>query len=197
MLGPVLIRFGTEEQRTRYLPKILSGEHVWCQGYSEPNAGSDLAALRTEAVLDGDEFVVNGQKTWTTLAQDATHMFMLVRTDKTVKKQAGISFLLVDLATPGITVRPIRNIAGDEEFCEVFFDNVRVPRGEPRRRAESGLGHREGAARLRAHLRGQPQAFAIHAEAAHDACHGAWPLRRPGLRRPLRRAAAGRRRSQR
>jgi alkylation response protein AidB-like acyl-CoA dehydrogenase len=129
MLGPVLIRFGTKEQQERYLPKILSGEHVWGQGYSEPNAGSDLAALRCEAVLDGDEFVVNGQKTWTTLGQDANHMFMLVRTDKTVKKQAGISFLLVDLATPGITVRPIRNIAGDEEFCEVFFDNVRVPRG--------------------------------------------------------------------
>jgi alkylation response protein AidB-like acyl-CoA dehydrogenase len=128
MLGPVLIRFGTKAQQERYLPKILSGEHVWAQGYSEPNAGSDLAALRCEAVLDGDEFVVNGQKTWTTLGQDANHMFMLVRTDKTVKKQAGISFLLVDLATPGITVRPIRNIAGDEEFCEVFFDNVRVPR---------------------------------------------------------------------
>jgi alkylation response protein AidB-like acyl-CoA dehydrogenase len=129
MLGPVLIRFGTREQQDRYLPKILSGEHVWGQGYSEPNAGSDLAALRCEAVLDGDEFVVNGQKTWTTLGQDANHMFMLVRTDKSVRKQAGISFLLVDLATPGITVRPIRNIAGDEEFCEVFFDNVRVPRG--------------------------------------------------------------------
>jgi alkylation response protein AidB-like acyl-CoA dehydrogenase len=128
MLGPVLIRFGTSAQQERYLPKILSGEHVWAQGYSEPNAGSDLAALRCEAVLDGEAFVVNGQKTWTTLGQDANHMFMLVRTDKTVKKQAGISFLLVDLATPGVTVRPIRNIAGDEEFCEVFFDNVRVPR---------------------------------------------------------------------
>jgi alkylation response protein AidB-like acyl-CoA dehydrogenase len=128
MLGPLLIRFGTKAQQERYLPKILSGEHVWCQGYSEPNAGSDLASLRTEAVLDGDDFVVNGQKTWTTLAQDATHIFMLVRTDKTVKKQEGISFLLADLASPGITVRPIENIAGDEEFCEVFFDQVRVPR---------------------------------------------------------------------
>jgi alkylation response protein AidB-like acyl-CoA dehydrogenase len=127
-LGPVLLRFGTPEQQREYLPKILSGEHIWCQGYSEPNAGSDLASLRTEAVLDGDEFVVNGQKIWTTLAQDATHIFALVRTDKSVKKQAGISFLLVDLSSPGVTVRPIRNIAGDEEFCEVFFDNVRVPR---------------------------------------------------------------------
>jgi len=128
MVGPILMRFGTDAQRARFLPKILSGEHVWTQGYSEPNAGSDLAAVRTEAVLDGDEFIVNGQKTWTTWGADGTHMFMLVRTDKTVKKQAGISFLLVDLKTPGITVRPIRNIADEQEFCEVFFDNVRVPR---------------------------------------------------------------------
>jgi alkylation response protein AidB-like acyl-CoA dehydrogenase len=128
MIGPILMRFGTEEQRRRFLPKVLAGEHVWTQGYSEPNAGSDLAAVRTEAVLDGDHFIVNGQKTWTTWGADGTHMFMLVRTDKTVKKQAGISFLLVDLKTPGITVRPIRNIAAEREFCEVFFDNVRVPR---------------------------------------------------------------------
>ncbi|KRC11160.1 acyl-CoA dehydrogenase [Hydrogenophaga sp. Root209] len=128
MIGPILMRFGTEEQRQRFLPKVLSGEHVWTQGYSEPNAGSDLAAVRTEAVSEGDHFVVNGQKTWTTWGSDGTHMFMLVRTDKTVKKQAGISFLLVDLKTPGITVRPIRNIAAEHEFCEVFFDNVRVPR---------------------------------------------------------------------
>ncbi|MEM5437810.1 acyl-CoA dehydrogenase [Paraburkholderia diazotrophica] len=128
MLGPILFRFGTDEQRNRFLPKILSGEHVWAQGYSEPNAGSDLAALRTQATLDGDHFVVNGQKTWSTLAQDATHMFMLARTDNSGKKQHGISFLLVDLKTPGVTVRPIRTVAGDEEFCEVFFDDVRVPR---------------------------------------------------------------------
>lgn len=127
-IGPVLIRHGNDAQRQRFLPPILTGEHVWCQGYSEPNAGSDLASLRTEAVLDGDVFVVNGQKIWTTLAQDANHIFLLVRTDKTVKKQAGISFLLVDMGTPGITVRPIRNIGGEEEFCEVFFDNVRVPK---------------------------------------------------------------------
>ncbi|AHG62440.1 acyl-CoA dehydrogenase [Advenella mimigardefordensis] len=128
MLGPILIRYGTPEQQQKYLPAILSGEHVWAQGYSEPNAGSDLASLRCEAVVDGDDFVVNGQKTWSTLAQDATHMFMLVRTDKEVKKQAGISFLMADLRTPGITVRPIRTIAGDEEYCEIFFDNVRVPK---------------------------------------------------------------------
>lgn len=128
MLGPILIRYGTEAQRARFLPGILSGEAVWAQGYSEPNAGSDLASLRCEAVIDGDELVVTGQKTWSTLAQDATHMFMLVRTDKTVKKQVGISFLLVDLASPGVSRRPIRTLSGHEEFCEVFFDQVRVPR---------------------------------------------------------------------
>jgi hypothetical protein len=128
MLGPLLMRWGTEEQKRKYLPLILSGESIWAQGYSEPNAGSDLAALRTEAVPDGDAFVVNGQKIWSTLAQDATHMFVLARTDKTVPKQKGLSFFLLDLATPGIRVRPIRNIEGHEEFCEVFFDDVRVPR---------------------------------------------------------------------
>ena len=127
MIGPLLIAHGSPDQRAHYLPKILAGENVWCQGYSEPNSGSDLASLQCEAALSGDKFVVNGQKTWTTLAQDATHIFLLVRTDKTVKQQAGISFLLLDITSPGITVRPIRNLAGDEEFCEVFFDDVRVP----------------------------------------------------------------------
>ena len=127
MVGPLLIRHGSDLQRKDYLPKILAGDYIWCQGYSEPNAGSDLASLRTAATADGDSFVLNGQKTWTTLAQDATHMFVLARTDSSAKKQAGISFLLIEMTTPGITVRPIRNIAGDEEFCEVFLDNVRVP----------------------------------------------------------------------
>ena len=130
MVGPLLIQHGSDEQRAHYLPRILSCEDIWCQGYSEPNSGSDLASLRTEAVEDGDDFIVNGQKTWTTLAQDATHIFLLVRTDKAAKKQEGISFLLADMKTPGITVRPIRNIAGNEDFCEVFFDNVRVPRSQ-------------------------------------------------------------------
>ena len=127
MVGPLLIKHGTEAQRARYLPKILAGEEVWCQGYSEPNAGSDLASLKTEALLTGDEFVINGQKTWTTLAQDATHMFCLARTSKEGKPQSGISFFLIDLDQPGVTIRPIKNLAGDEEFCEVFLDNVRVP----------------------------------------------------------------------
>lgn len=127
MVGPLLIQHGTPEQQQRFLPRILAGDHVWCQGYSEPNAGSDLASLRTEAVREGDHFIVNGQKIWTTLAQDATHIFVLVRTDRESKKQDGISFLLCDLATPGVTVRPIRTLSGEEEFCEVFFDDVRVP----------------------------------------------------------------------
>jgi alkylation response protein AidB-like acyl-CoA dehydrogenase len=128
MLGPLVINYGTEAQKQQFLPKILSGEHIWCQGYSEPGAGSDLAALRTEAVLDGDHYVVNGQKIWTTLATDANWIFLLVRTDKEAKKQQGISFLLVDMNTPGITVRPIINLELHDEFCEVFFDNVRVPK---------------------------------------------------------------------
>jgi alkylation response protein AidB-like acyl-CoA dehydrogenase len=130
MVGPLLIQHGSDAQRVQYLPRILSCENIWCQGYSEPNSGSDLASLRTEAVEDGDDFIVNGQKTWTTLAQDATHIFLLVRTDKNAKKQEGISFLLADMKTPGITVRPIRNIAGHEDFCEVFLENVRVPRSQ-------------------------------------------------------------------
>ena len=137
MIGPLLIQRGSPAQQEKFLPKIIAGQHVWCQGYSEPGAGSDLASLRTEAVRDGDVFVVNGQKIWTTLAQDATHMFALVRTDKDAKKQSGISFLLIDLSAPGITIRPIKDIVGYEEFCEVFFDNVRVP-------AENLLGGEEG-----------------------------------------------------
>jgi alkylation response protein AidB-like acyl-CoA dehydrogenase len=129
MLGPLVIRHGTDEQKQFFLPKILTGEHIWCQGYSEPNAGSDLAALRTEAVLDGDEWVVNGQKIWTSLAMDANWIFCLVRTDKTAKKQEGISFLLIPMDTPGITIRPIRNLDMHDEFCETFFDDVRVPKG--------------------------------------------------------------------
>ena len=128
MVGPLLIHYGSEEQRARFLPKILAGEHIWCQGYSEPGAGSDLAGLRTTAVADGDDWVVNGQKIWTTLANDANWIFLLVRTDATAKKQEGISFLLVPMDSPGITVRPIINLELHDEFCEVFFDNVRVPR---------------------------------------------------------------------
>jgi alkylation response protein AidB-like acyl-CoA dehydrogenase len=127
-VGPLIMRFGTEEQKKHYLPRTRSGEYIWCQGYSEPNAGSDLASLQTAAVPEGEHFVVNGQKIWTTLADDATHIYLLARTDKTAKKQEGISFFLVDIKTAGIALRPIRNLAGHDEFCQVFFDNVRVPR---------------------------------------------------------------------
>jgi len=127
MVGPVLIKWGTDDQRQRYLPKILSCEHIWCQGYSEPGAGSDLASLQTRAVRDGGEFVINGQKIWTTMAHDANHIFVPTRTDMAAKKQEGISFLLVDMDQPGITVRPIPDISGHSEFCEVFFDDVRTP----------------------------------------------------------------------
>lgn len=127
MLGPLLLKHGTEAQKATFLPKILSGEHVWAQGYSEPGAGSDLAALRCEAVLDGDHWVINGQKTWCTLGMDANWIFILARTDKTVKKQAGISFLLVPMDAPGVTIRNIENLEREAEFCEVFFDDVRVP----------------------------------------------------------------------
>jgi alkylation response protein AidB-like acyl-CoA dehydrogenase len=126
MLGPLLIRYGSEAQRERFLPAILKGEHIWAQGYSEPNAGSDLASLKTRATRDGDDYIVNGQKTWTTLGMDANWIFMLVRTSSEGRKQSGISFLLVPMDSPGVTLRPIRNLDLHDEFCEVFFDNVRV-----------------------------------------------------------------------
>jgi len=127
-LGPMIIRYGSDEQRAKLLPKMRTYEQRWCQGYSEPNAGSDLASVATEAVPDGDEFVINGRKIWTSGAQDVHSIYMLVRTDRTVKKQLGISFLLVNLDSPGVSVRGIKNIAGSTEFCEVTFDNVRTPK---------------------------------------------------------------------
>ena len=127
MLGPVLIEFGTPEQKAHYLPRILASEDWWCQGFSEPGAGSDLASLTTRAVRDGDHYIVNGQKTWTTLAQYADWIFCLVRTSNEGKKQQGISFLLIDMKTPGVTVRPIRTLDGGQEINDVFLENVKVP----------------------------------------------------------------------
>ena len=127
MVAPVIMAFATEEQKARYLPRILNCDDWWCQGYSEPGAGSDLASLKTTAVRDGDDYLVNGQKTWTTLGQHADMIFCLVRTDTSVRKQEGISFLLIDMKTPGVTVRPIIMLDEDHEINEVFFDNVRVP----------------------------------------------------------------------
>lgn len=135
LLGPALLEFGTEEQKQRYVAKILSAEEIWCQGYSEPGAGSDLASLATRAERVGDEYLVNGSKIWTTYATQADWIFCLVRTDPDVKKQAGIGFLLIDMKSAGIEVAPIVNITTDVDFCQVFFEDVRVPAanlvGEP------------------------------------------------------------------
>ena len=127
MVGPVIIRFGSAAQQKRFLPRILSGEDWWAQGYSEPGAGSDLASLKTRAERKDDHYVVNGQKTWITLAQHANWIFCLVRTDPVVKKQAGISFLLIDMKSPGVRVRPITLLDGSQEVNEVWFEDVKVP----------------------------------------------------------------------
>ncbi len=128
MVGPAIKGHGSEAQKAFYLPRILSGEDVWCQGYSEPGSGSDLASLQCRAVPAGDDYIVNGSKTWTTNAHHASHMFCLVRTDTTGKPQAGITFLLLEMDSPGIRVAPIHILGGDHEFNQVFFDDVRVPR---------------------------------------------------------------------
>jgi alkylation response protein AidB-like acyl-CoA dehydrogenase len=154
LLGPALIHHGTEEQRRRYLPPMLSGDEVWCQGFSEPGAGSDLASLKTAARVDGDEFVVNGQKVWTTFGPWADWIFVLARTDSK-DRYGGISFLLMELDTPGVTVRPLRQITGESEFGEVFFEEARVPRanivgkiGEGWKIAMTVLAYERGAMAL-------------------------------------------------
>ena len=127
MLAPVLLKYGSEAQKAHWLPRIKDGSDWWCQGYSEPGAGSDLAALKTRAIREGDDYVVNGQKTWTTLAQHANMMFALVRTGQSERRQEGISFLLIDMTSPGVEVRPIITLDGGHEVNEVFFSDVRVP----------------------------------------------------------------------
>jgi len=147
-VGPLLMHFGTEAQKARHLPKIASGEEIWCQGYSEPGAGSDLASLQCKAIADGDDFVVTGEKIWTTLATCADWIFVLVRTDNSGKKQQGITMLLIDLRSPGVSVRPIESFTGEVEFAQVIFESVRVPKAnvvgavnEGRTIAKSVLGH--------------------------------------------------------
>jgi len=127
MIGPVLLQFGNEEQKREHLPPICRGEIRWCQGYSEPGAGSDLAGLQTRAVLEGDHYVINGQKIWTSYADLADWMFLLVRTDPSARKQEGITFILMDMETPGVSVKPIKLISGSSPFCETFISGARVP----------------------------------------------------------------------
>ncbi|MBT7758166.1 MAG: acyl-CoA dehydrogenase, partial [Rhodospirillaceae bacterium] len=129
MVGPAIMGHGSAEQKAHYLPRILSGEDVWCQGYSEPGSGSDLASLQTRAVANGDDYIINGTKIWTTNAHHANRMFCLVRTSTDGKPQTGITFLLLEMDSPGITVEPIHILGGDHEFNQVFFDDVRVPQG--------------------------------------------------------------------
>jgi alkylation response protein AidB-like acyl-CoA dehydrogenase len=155
VLGPSLLRFGTDEQRRRYIPTILSAEEIWCQGFSEPEAGSDLAALRTRAVEHDDHFVLNGQKTWVSWGQFASWCGVLARTDENAQRHRGISMLIVDMRSPGIEVRPMTQITGHAEFCELFFDDVVVPvenllgeRGDGWKIAMHTLGHERGTAAL-------------------------------------------------
>lgn len=170
MCGPVLMGYGTERQKAYFLPRILSGEHYWCQGYSEPQSGSDLASLQTRARRDGDHYVVDGTKIWTTHAQNANWMFLLVRTSSEGKPQAGITFLLLDMATPGITIQPIISISGEHEVNQVFFDGVRVP-------VENRVGEENQGWRV--------AKFLLEFERGG----GAWTARIRGLMRQLRRVA--------
>ena len=194
VVGPSVDRFGTSWQRQELLPRLLSGEDIWCQGFSEPDAGSDLAALRTRAEIDGDELVVTGQKVWTSWAHVAQWCALLVRTDPTVRKQAGISYLLVDMRSPGITAKPIEQMTGDREFCEVFFDEVRVPRRNVLGELNQGwsiASHTLGSERAGATLRRRVECE-VALEDALTELRAAGAARRPGDALTRQRSAVGR-----
>lgn len=180
LCAPALLEYGTEEQKQRFLRKILSAEEIWCQGYSESGAGSDLASLQTRAVKEAENYIVNGQKTWTTYGMQGDWIFCLVRTDPDVKKQAGISFLLVDMKSPGLTLSPIVNITTDVDFCEVFFDDVVVP--ESNRVGSPGEGWTIANTVL-AHERGVNLTFLRYADFLESIAAQAKKTRRQG--RPL------------
>lgn len=197
MCGPTLIVHGTDEQKQRFLPRILRGEDLWCQGFSEPNAGSDLASLQTRAVRDGDEFVINGQKIWTSAAQIANWMFALVRTDPDAPKREGITYLLIDMSSPGIEVRPIKQITGEGEFSEVFFSDVRVPAGNVVGEVNGGwhiahttLGHERGTAFLGSQLRYERIVDELVVLAQHASYGGVLASTHPMVRQDIGRCFA-------
>jgi alkylation response protein AidB-like acyl-CoA dehydrogenase len=193
LLGPTLLAFGTEEQKARLLPPIAAGEAIWCQGYSEPDAGSDLSAVRTRARRDGESWLIDGQKIWTSLAQFADMIFMLVRTNAAPQGRSGLSFLVVDLHQPGITVRPIRQINGEQEFNEVFFDGARCStadligaEGDGWRVAMALLGFERGISTL-----GQQMQFRNELDAVISAARANGAARDPILRQRLAQAEIG------
>ena len=195
IVGPTLMEHGTETQKQRYIPKILNADEIWCQGFSEPNSGSDLASLQTKAVLDGDDFLVNGQKIWTSLGQYADWCILLVRTDTDVPKHRGISYLLVDMHSPGVTVRPLKQITGNSEFNETFFDNVRVPKenligglNEGWRIAMTTLTYERGISSLATQVRIKQQLDAMIHYAAKTSRNGGTLSENPVLRQDLAQA---------
>lgn len=192
LLGPTLIQWGTKAQKRRFLPPILAGQEIWCQGFSEPNAGSDLAAVMTRAERHGDRYVVTGQKVWTSRAQWAHWMFALVRTEPQAPKHRGLTFLLIDMTSQGITVRPLRQLTGSAEFSEVFFDAVEVPvenvvgqPGEGWKVAMATLGHERGPMITARAIRCQAELEHIIALARDEASGGRAPLTDPAVRRQL------------
>ena len=195
IVGPTLMEHGTEAQKQRYIPKILNADEIWCQGFSEPNSGSDLASLQTKAVLEGDDFLVNGQKIWTSLGQYADWCILLVRTDTEVPKHRGISYLLVDMHSPGVTVRPLKQITGNSEFNETFFDNVRVPKenliggmNEGWRTAMTTLTYERGISSLATQVRIKQQLDAMIHYASKTSRNGGTLSDEPVLRQALAQA---------